>query len=206
MRASEVLVIAVGIGVAMASAFGCGSSSTGNTSGGTTPGTGGSGGEATTTSTGSGTTTTSSTGTTGSSSSATASSSSGAGGAPTYTCADCLDADLGAGAKSKECKAQGDVCFQNKNCVQIYNCVYFGATDKNGNPIGSCTTDAAGACCTFDCYQAIKDITGDPGAQQAIDAYEAMDQCTTCGVCKSACTSAPEYCDTYAMGAASCPK
>ncbi|MFT3771136.1 MAG: hypothetical protein QM820_37450 [Minicystis sp.] len=135
------------------------------------------------------------------------SSSSGAGGSGGYgTCGECTDSTPAAGAKSKECKTQGDACFQNKNCVQIYNCVYFGGVDKDGNSIGLCETSAAGACCTFQCYQAIKDITGDPtAAQQAIDAYEALDQCLTCQVCKSLCTGADEYCAKYAMGASSCP-
>ena len=205
MRASMMVVMGLGLTFAIASSTGCGSSG-GNTggSGGSTTSTGGSGGGTTSSSSsGSGGDTSSSTTTT---SSTTSSSSSGTGGAPAYTCSECQDPTPGAGAKGKECKAEGDACFQNKNCVQLFNCVYFGSVDKNGNPIGGCTNSAEGACCTFDCYQAIKDTVGDnAAAQQAIDAYEAMDQCSTCNICKSICNGADEYCAKYAAGPNSCP-
>ncbi|APR74996.1 Xanthine/uracil/thiamine/ascorbate permease family protein [Minicystis rosea] len=202
MRASMMLGMALGLTAALASSMGCSSSGGSTGGGGSTTGTGGSGGG--TSSSSSGGTSSSTTSSTGSTTSS--SSSSGTGGAPAYTCSECQDPTAGAGAKGKECKAEGDACFQNKNCVQLFNCVYFGSVDKDGNPIGGCTNSAEGACCTFDCYAALKDVVvDDAAAQQAINAYEAMDQCVTCDVCKSICDGAAEYCTKYAAGPDSCP-
>jgi hypothetical protein len=111
----------------------------------------------------------------------------------------------GAGAKGKECKAEGDACFQNKNCVQLFSCTYQGTVDGMGNPVGPCDNSEAGACCTFQCYDVLKAVAGDVAAQEAIKLYEAVDQCTTCGVCKAVCDGADLYCAKYAQGAGSCP-
>ncbi len=186
------IVAATALGVACGSG---GSSSTGSTTGGT-------GGGSTTSTTGAGgSSTTSTTGAGGGSTTSTT----GAGGQSNYTCNTCLDPSPGAGAKAKECKAQGDACFQNKNCVQLFNCTYSGTVNGNGDPVGPCDNSAAGACCTFDCYTLIKSIAGEVAGQDAIDLYEAVDQCTTCGVCKDVCDGADLYCAKYAMGPASCP-
>lgn len=198
---------AMGLGALAATALGvgCSSSSSGSgttststttsgTAGGgtTTAGTGGAGGGGTTTSgTGGGTTTTTT--------------AAGTGGASNYTCNTCLNPTPGEGAKAKECKATGDACFQNKLCVSLFNCTYQGTVDGNGDPLGPCENSAAGACCTFDCYAHIKMIGGDVGGQEAIDLYEAVDQCTTCGICKDVCDGADIYCAKYAMGPGSCP-
>ncbi len=62
------------------------------------------------------------------------------------------DPSHGAGAKGmRKCKTEGDACFQNKNCVQLFNRIYFGSVDKDGNPIGGCARQRRGACYTFVC-------------------------------------------------------
>jgi hypothetical protein len=106
--------------------------------------------------------------------------------------------ELTAGAPSKECKTAHDACFGNKNCVQIYNCAY---DTTNG-----CSTDAAGACCTFGCFDALKaTLPNDPaGVQAAIDLYHAYDSCLYCTTCKAQC-SADAYCTAYAAGPGACP-
>ncbi|MEO5860660.1 MAG: hypothetical protein ABIR33_17140 [Pyrinomonadaceae bacterium] len=183
------IVVATALGAACSSGSSSSSSTTGTSS--TTSSTTGSGGGSTTSTTGSGGGSTTST--------------TGAGGESSYTCNTCLDPAPGAGAKAKECKAQGDACFQNKNCVQLFNCTYQGTVDGMGNAVGPCDNSAAGACCTFDCYALIKSIAGDSAGQEAIMLYEAVDQCTTCGVCKDVCDGADLYCAKYAMGPNACP-
>lgn len=190
-------------GVLATSGTGCGSgtsssgtttSSAGGGTSGTGGATGGTGGDTAATTTG-GTTTTGTTTTTTTSGSSTASSTGT--GMVTYTdCTECTDTDKGAPAK--ECNTGHDACFSNKNCVQIYNCVY----DMNNG----CTTDAAGACCVYDCYDALKATLGGDAAalQKAIDEYHAYDDCLYCTTCKSLC-SADAYCTAYAAGQGACP-
>lgn len=193
-------------GLLASTGAGCGSStssSSSDTTSTSTSGTGGggaggagTGGEATTTGTTTTTTTTSTTSTTTSTSSSTSSttSSTGTGMVKYETCSDCTD--LTKGAPADECNASHDACFSNKNCVQLYNCVYDNTT--------GCTTDAAGACCTFDCYEKLKTTLGDPtAAQAAIDLYHAYDACLYCTTCTTQC-DAQSYCATYAAGPAGC--
>jgi hypothetical protein len=109
-------------------------------------------------------------------------------------CSECTD--LTKGAPADECNTSHDACFANKNCVQIYNCVY------NNTP--GCTTDAAGACCTFNCYEKLKTTLADPvAAQAAIDLYEAYDGCLYCTTCTTQC-DAQAFCAAYAAGPGSC--
>jgi hypothetical protein len=110
-------------------------------------------------------------------------------------CQECVDTV--AGAPGNECKAARDACFADNNCVQIYSCVY----DVNNG----CTTDAAGACCTYACYDALKLKLGGNAAalQKAIDEYHGFDDCVYCVTCKSVC-SANSYCVAYAAGPATC--
>lgn len=110
-------------------------------------------------------------------------------------CSACTSTDTG--APSKECKTTHDTCFGNKNCVDIYSCVY----DVNSG----CTTDAAGACCVYACYDKLKlSLGGDAVAlQKAIDDFHADDNCLYCTTCKSLC-SADAYCTAYAAGPATC--
>lgn len=188
-------------GILATSGTGCGSGTSGTTSsstsaGGGTSGTGGStagtGGDTTTGSTTTGGPTTTSSGTTTTTSSTT--SSTGTGMTSYADCSECTNLDMG--APSKECKATHDTCFANKNCVTIYNCVY--------DPNNGCTTDAAGACCVYDCYDQLKATLNDPVAlQKAIDDFHADDNCLYCTTCKSLC-SADAYCTAYAAGPATC--
>lgn len=199
-------------GIFASSAAGCGSdtsSSSGETTSATSTGSGnggsgstgsgnggkGTGGESTTTgspaTTSGGTTTGGSGTTTGSSGSST-----GTGMMSNYAdCSACTDDTDG--APSHECNTGHDACFGNKNCVQIYNCVY--------DPGTGCSTDAAGACCTFACFDALKmTLPNDPAAvQTAIDLYHAFDSCLYCSTCKTQC-SADAYCTAYDMGSAGC--
>jgi hypothetical protein len=178
---------------------GSGGSSGGDTtssgSGGGTGG-GGTGGDSTTT--GSATTTSSGT-TTGSGTTTTTgggSSTSSTGTGSNYVdCQACTDDT--AGAPTKECNTAHDACFGNKNCVQIYNCAY--------DPGTGCSTDAAGACCTYACFDALKaTLPNDPAAAQlAIDQYKAYDGCLYCTTCKAQC-SADAYCTAFGMGPAGC--
>ncbi len=189
-------------GVLASSGAGCGSGTTSSSSSETTStsttgtggggtGGGGTGGDATTTGTTSTTTTTTTT-TTSSTSSST--SSTGTGMVKYETCTECTD--LAKGAPTDECNATHDACFANKNCVQIYNCVYDSST--------GCTTDAAGACCTYACYEKLKTTVGDPAAAQAaIDLYAAYDGCLYCKTCTTQC-DAQAFCAAYAAGPAGC--
>jgi hypothetical protein len=192
---SAAVVSLCAFGAACSSGSSSGSSSTG-TGGGST-GTGGST-ASTTTTTGSGGSSTTGTGGGG------GSSTTGTGGGSGYTCNTCLDPSPGAGAKAKECKTQGDACFANKSCVQLFSCTYSGTIDGQGNPVGPCDNSPAGACCTFQCYDLLKSIAGEAAAQEAITLYEAIDQCSTCGVCKDVCTGAAEYCAQYDKGPGAC--
>ena len=189
-------------GVLASSGAGCGSSTTGSSSSETTStsasgtggggtGGGGTGGDATTT----GTTSTTTTTTTTTSSTSSSTSSTGTGMMKYETCAECTD--LAKGAPADECNTTHDACFANKNCVQIYNCVYDSAT--------GCTTDAAGACCTYKCYEQLKTTLADPVmAQAAIDLYAAYDGCLYCKTCTTQC-DAQAFCAAYAAGPGSCP-
>ena len=205
-------------GIFASSSTGCGSdtgtSSTGDTtsttsSGGTGgAGTGGAGTSGVTTTTGSATTTSTSGGTTtGSSTTTTTTTTTTGGGSSTSStgtgmmskyvdCQACTDDTTGAPAN--ECNTAHDACFGNPNCKQIYNCAY--------DQAAGCSTDAAGACCTYDCYAALKaTLPNDPaGVQKAIDQYHAYDSCLYCTTCKSQC-SADAYCKAYDAGAAACP-
>ena len=186
-------------GVLASSGAGCGSSTSSSSSettstsasgtGGGGTGGGGTGGDATTTGTTSSTTTSTSTSTSSSTSST------GTGMMKYETCAECTD--LAKGAPADECNATHDACFANKNCAQLYNCVY------NGPP--ACTTDAAGACCTYKCYEKLKTTLADPVmAQAAIDLYAAYDGCLYCKTCTTQC-DAQAFCAAYAAGPGSCP-
>lgn len=193
-------------GVLASSGTGCGSgtTSTGSTGGDTTTSsagggtsgtggaTGGTGGDAATT----GTTTAAGTTTSGTTS---ATSSTGTGMSAYADCTECTD--TAAGAPAKECKTAYAACNGNKNCLLIYNCVY--------DPNTGCATDASGACCTYDCYDALKvtlgnDPAGVAAAQKAIDEYHAYDDCLYCTTCKALC-SADAYCTAYAAGPDVCP-
>jgi hypothetical protein len=194
-------------GVLASSGAGCGSSTTSSSStegttaattgsGGGSGGTGGASGtggdvtttSATTTTTTGATTTTTTTTTTGSTTSSTGTSM-----AKYPTCGDCTNLDTG--APSAECNEKHDACFANKNCVQLYDCAYF-------NP--GCNTDASGACCTYDCYDALKKTLNDAAAAQtAIDLYHAYDSCLYCTTCLTQC-DAQEYCTAYAAYPAGC--
>jgi hypothetical protein len=188
-------------GILATAGTGCGSGtsgagSTSTSAGGGTSGTGGAtagtGGDTTTsgTTTGGMTTTGGTTTSTGSTTSST-----GTGMSAYADCSECTA--IATGAPSKECKATHDTCFGNKNCVQIYNCVY--------DPNNGCTTDAAGACCVYACYDALKVTLGNDAAalQKAIDDFHADDDCLYCTTCKSLC-SADAYCTAYAAGPATC--
>jgi hypothetical protein len=115
--------------------------------------------------------------------------------------ADCTACtDPAAGAPDKECKTMYAACNGDPNCVEIYNCVY--------DPNTGCPTDASGACCTFDCYTALKTKLGNTAAgmaaaQKAIDEYHGFDDCLYCTTCKALC-SADAYCTAYAAGPAAC--
>jgi hypothetical protein len=112
---------------------------------------------------------------------------------PYADCGACLDGDFtsNAGAKGHECKAEWMACMADPDCKAIWDCVY--------DPANGCTTDAAGACCTYACYKTLS------SSDTTIKAYEALDQCTTCKTCKALCDMAQQYCDAYAMGSAGCP-
>lgn len=199
-------------GILAASGTGCGSdassSSTGDTTSTTSSGSGGAGtggagtgGDSTTT--GSPATTTSTSGTTTGSSTTTttgggsSTSSTGTGMMSNYVdCGACTS--LETGAPANECKTAYAACEADANCKQIYNCAY--------DPGAGCSTDAAGACCTYACFDALKAmLPNDPAAaQKAIDRYRAYDSCLYCTTCKSQC-SADAYCTKFAMGQASCP-
>lgn len=190
-------------GLLASSGAGCGSSTSSSSSettstsssgtggggtGGAGTGGGGTGGDSTTTgtpATSSGTTTTSSGSTT---------SSTGTGMVKYETCAACTD--LAKGAPADECNATHDACFGNKNCLQLHSCIYDNVT--------GCTTDAAGACCTFACYEKLKTDLADPAAAQAaIDLYHAYDACLYCTTCTTQC-DAQAYCAAYTAGPAAC--
>lgn len=199
------------VGIAAASGIGCSSSTSGGTTstsstngaggGSTTTGgtTGGTGGDTTTT----GATTTGGTTTTSTTSTGSTTSSTGTGTSAYADCSECtalnnMDSPpLPDGAPTHECKTGHDACFGNKNCVQIYNCVY----DINNG----CTTDAAGACCVYACYDALKATLGNDAValKTAVDQYVAYDQCLYCTTCKDLC-SADAYCTAYAAGPGAC--
>ncbi len=201
-------------GIFASSSTGCGSdtgtSSTGDSTSTSSGGTGGAGtssggtggdttttgSPATTTTTSGGTTTGSSTTTTTTTGGGSSTSSTGTGMMSNYVdCQACTDDTTGVPAN--ECNTTHDACFGNPNCKQIYNCAY--------DQAAGCSTDAAGACCTFDCYETLKTTVGDAAAAQAaIDQYHAYDSCLYCTTCKSQC-SADAYCKAYDAGAAACP-
>ena len=209
MIASSWWKVGVGLvgvaGVLVSSNMGCSSGTSGTAStsatstgegGGSTTGTGsatgGTGGVATTasgTTTGGTTTTTTTSGTT---------SSTGTSMSAYADCTECTD--TAAGAPGKECKTTYAACNADPNCVEIYNCVY--------DPNTGCPTDASGACCTFDCYTALKTKLGNTAAgmmaaQKAIDEYHGFDDCLYCKTCKALC-SADAYCTALAAGPAAC--
>jgi hypothetical protein len=158
---------------------GCGDDETGS---GTTAATSGSTTAATTASS---TATGSTTGGGGEGGSTTASTTNGSGGNGTggeggyASCGECADQDNG--APMNECLTARDACFADPGCTEIHACVF-------GTP---CDSDAAGACCTLDCYDSVG------ATPPSIALYEAFDGCVYCEECAALC-GFDEYCAAIA--------
>jgi hypothetical protein len=104
----------------------------------------------------------------------------GTGGEAGYaSCGECADQDNG--APMNECLTARDACFADPGCTEIHACVF-------GTP---CDSDAAGACCTLDCYDSVG------ATPPSIALYEAFDGCVYCEECAALC-GFDEYCAAIA--------